>query len=424
MDHDIRQDIRKTKAVRSAGFSLIELMITLLVTSVLLLAVLATFDFNSRVSRVQTNVADMQQSLRVSQQEMVRWARMTGRGGLPSADPVQNVFPPTGIATRVDDNVAAGTRIIAGDKLTAVVEGTDVLTVRGVFSSPLYQLNYTDPATFTVTAGATPTGTVIVNDASVRGVPQDLTALKQAIDQNTSEALLLVGPVDDLYAVVELLPATSSYDTHSVHLSFRTSGTLGSQYVKLSAGGAYPAGLKSVNYIGLLEEYKFYVRDDHINPDDATTQPMPKLARARLFPGSATPWGDAANAHVDVADNILDLQVALGFDTTNAGGATGEVVEVAGGANDDWLLNRPTTAGAAAELAEAVWKATPTPPMYYLRLNTLARTERRDPQYQAPLISGIEDHDYPAAGTGFNSNEQRMYRRRVLQTVIDLRNLG
>src|SRR4029077_2488897 len=98
-------------------------------------------------------------------------------------------------------------------------------------------------------------------------------------------------------------------------------------YVKLSAGGAYPAGLKSVNYVGLLEEYKFYVRNDHINPDDATTQPMPKLARARLFPGTATPAGYAANAHVDVADNILDLQVALGFDTTNAGGAPGEVLE-------------------------------------------------------------------------------------------------
>jgi hypothetical protein len=324
----------------------------------------------------------------------------------------------------VDDNVAAGTQIIAGEKLTAVVEGTDVLTVRGIFSSPLYQLNYTDPATFTVAAGATPTGTVIVNDTSVRGVPQDLAALKQAIDQNTSEAILLVSPFDDLYAVVELLPATSSYDTHSVHLNFRTSGTLGTQYLKLSAGGAYPAGLKSVNYIGILEEYKFYVRDDHINPDDATTQAMPKLARARLFPGTTTPWGDAANAHVDVADNILDLQVAMGFDSANAGGATGEVVEVAGGANDDWLLNRPTTAGVTAEVGEAVWKATPTPPLYYLRLNTLARTERRDPQYQSPLITGIEDHDYPAAGTGINSNEERMFRRRVLQTVIDLRNLG
>jgi type II secretory pathway pseudopilin PulG len=414
---------------RAAGFSLVELLVTLLVTSVLLLAVLATFDFNSRVSRVQTNVADMQQSLRVSQQEMVRWIRMAGRGGLRTAEPARGLFPPDGLALEVTNNVVANTQVVPGNALTRVVEGTDVLTVRGVFSAPLYQLNYTEPTTLTLVGGTptTPptTGTIVVTNATLRGVPQDLTALKNAIDRNVSEAILVVSPFDDLYAVVELVPASSSYDAATVRLGFRTNGTRGALYGQLSAGGSYPLGLQSVNYLGILEEYRFYVREDHLTPGDVTTQLVPKLARARMFPGTNEPWVDAANAYVDVADNILDLQVALGFDSINAGGATGAVMEVAGGTGDDWMLNRPTSAGITAELNEAAFRANPTPPLYYLRLSTVARTERRDPKYLAPVIDRVEDHQYPAVGTtGVNSPEERAFRRRLLQTVVDLRNLG
>lgn len=415
-------------AAGAAGFSLVELLVTLLVTSVLLLAVLATFDFNSRLSRVQTNVADMQQSLRVSQQEMVRWIRMAGRGGLRTAEPARGLFPPDGLALEVAGNVAAGTEVVPGNPLTRVVEGTDVLTVRGVFSSPLYQLNYTEPAHLTLVGGSPTTpplsGTVVIYDKAIRGVPQDLTFLKQAIDRGLPEAILMVSPFDDLYAVVELVPAASSYDGTSVRLGFRTDGARGVLYGQLSAGGSYPLGLQSVNYLGILEEYRFYVREDHLTPGDATTQLVPKLARARMYPGTNEPWVDAANAYVDVADNVLDLQVALGFDSLNSGGATGAVMEAVGGVDDDWLLNRPGSAGVTAELNEAAFRANPTPPLYYLRLSTLARTERRDPNYLAPVIDRVEDHQYPAAGTGINSNEERMFRRRVLQTVIDLRNLG
>ncbi|HYG64410.1 MAG TPA: prepilin-type N-terminal cleavage/methylation domain-containing protein [Thermoanaerobaculia bacterium] len=412
----------------AAGFSLVELLVTLLVTSVLLLAVLATFDFNSRVSRVQTSVADMQQSLRVSQQEMVRWIRMAGRGGLRTAEPARGLFPPDGLALEVANNVAADTEIVPGNPLTRVVEGTDVVTVRGVFTSPLYQLNYTEPATLTLAGGgpSTPptTGTIVVNDTAVRGVPQNLAALKEAIDRNVPEAILLVSPFDDLFAVVELVPAASSYDAGTVRLGFRTTGTRGALYGQLSAGGSYPIGLQSVNYLGILEEYRFYVREAHLTPGDETTQLMPKLARARMYPGTDEPWVDTDNATVDVADNILDLQVALGFDSANSGGATGTVMEAAGGTTDDWMLNRPGAAGITAELNEPAFRTNPTPPLYYLRLSTLARTERRDPKYLAPVIEAIEDHEYPATETGINSPEERAFRRRVLQTVIDLRNLG
>src|SRR5215207_11467932 len=67
-----------------AGFSLIEMLVTLVVTALLVVGILGVFDFNNKVAHVQTQVSDMQQSLRVAQYEMVRYVRMAGRGGVPS----------------------------------------------------------------------------------------------------------------------------------------------------------------------------------------------------------------------------------------------------------------------------------------------------------------------------------------------------
>jgi hypothetical protein len=62
--------------------------------------------------------------------------------------------------------------------------------------------------------------------------------------------------------------------------------------------------------------------------------------------------------------------------------------------------------------------------LYYVRLSTLVRTERRDNTYVAPTLVKVEDNKYTGLPIDFNSSGQRMYRRRILRTVIDLRNLG
>lgn len=415
---------------RQAGFSLVEMLLTLLVSSILILGVLATFDFNGRVTRVQTHVADMQQSLRIAQQEMVRLVRMAGRGGLPAGDAVSAPFP-TGLAVSIRDNVGANQLLVASKPETLIVQGTDVVTVRGVFSTPIYQLNATDTTAFTLDVPANPTrGTVKIFDKSPKGVPQDLQPFKDAINNRVPEALILVSTLDDtLYAVVKLTGGTINAD--NVVLDFQISGdsTHADRYRALSSGGAFPAGITSIAFAGILEEYAFYVRGDRAIDNDPASDLTPKLSRARFFPGTGLVYrGDDTNAWVDVADNIIDLQAALGFDSANGGrttddaddlGTDDQILESADGNADDWLFN-----GTGDDGNNAVWRNAPLPSLYYLRLSTLARTDRRDRDYQAPLLPArIENRPF-TAGSPENSRTERMFRRRLLQTVIDLRNLA
>lgn len=411
---------------REKGFTLVELSISLLVTIVLILGVLALFDFANRLSRVQTNVSDMQQSLRVSLQSAVRLVRMAGRGGLPLGT------MPSGLGLSMSNNVPAGTRI-GGPLTPLVLAGTDVVAVRGVFSTPLWQVNSADPASFVLTSGVggPVAGTVRIAPATPTGILQEREALRQAVENGAPEALVLVSPRDaSIYAVVELDPATSNVaGPDGWTIGFRIAGGAHTaEYLPLSSGGGWPAGLTSAAFVGLLEEYRFYVRDEREGTDLA-----PRFSQARVFPGTQAPHRTDTLALAepekhpswsqDIADNVLDLQVALGFDSPLGGGAMTDdegdggdddrIFESADGQNDDWLYND----GQAFD--PAPWNGRQ---LYFVRLSILARTDRRDPQHSSPRVDRIEDHDL--AAESLNQRTERMYRRRLLQTVIDMRNLG
>ena len=116
-----------------AGFSLVELLVAMAVAALLITGILSAFNLNSRLARVQTQMAEMQQSARIAQYDLVKFIRMTGRGGVPSNqvyDTGESVME--GIAIELRNNVGSGEKV--GDSTTPeVVEDTDVLTLRGVF---------------------------------------------------------------------------------------------------------------------------------------------------------------------------------------------------------------------------------------------------------------------------------------------------
>src|SRR5262245_61486836 len=181
---------------RAAGFTLVEALVTLAVTALLVVGILGVFDFNNKVARVQTQVADMQQSLRVAQYEMVRYTRMAGRGGVPADRAVE-------MRDNVGEAGSQGNILVGQADSPLVLRGSDVITIRGVFSTPGYQLDYVKPSDFVVHPDGE-TGTLFLRDPSPTGVPQDLTPIREMKDNGTKEALILVSPLaDNILAIVE-----------------------------------------------------------------------------------------------------------------------------------------------------------------------------------------------------------------------------
>ncbi len=416
-------------AQAGAGFTLFEVTLTLLVIVMVLGGVLALFDANSRLARGQTHLANMQQSLRVAQYDILRNVRMTGRGPLLQTTigtPAEDKHDMLAVAVRND--VDADEHIAIGNTDSpVVVEGTDVLTIRGVFTTPLYQF---EPASAYSVTGSPPTsGTLIISQKTPTGIPQDLRPLADAIDDTDEhpEALLVVSPIDDaVYAVVEL-DSASTYtevagEVTQVSIAFNiTGGQRTAEYGLISAGGSYPSNMATAAFAGILEEYRYFVREDHEIPGDDDSRLSPHLSRARLYPGTEIAHKEEeTNLGLDVADNILDLQVALGIDIQGDGVL---VENEPPDGDDDWLFNSSDD-----DSTETQWITTATgdpSKLFYVRVNTLVRTDRQERGFEAELLTTVEDRDYSTApGNELNTTDQRAFRRRWMQTVVDTRNIS
>jgi prepilin-type N-terminal cleavage/methylation domain-containing protein len=426
---------RRPAATRSAGFTLVEMVITLMILVVVLLGVMALFDMASKISRVQSDVADVQQTLRAAQYDMVRMIRMAGRGSLPIQGPVPPGGPPwpapdwtlpNGIGVQVQNNVADNTFIDPGDDTRRVLRGTDVVTVRGVITTAVCTV-VDDSFTYNSTPGPTfGRGSMRVQNVARNGipVPQSLAALDHAVTNRIPEALVIVSPIDDsYYHIVELDPGASSVDARDgsgnatlMTIAFRASpgdGTRTAAYWELS-GSNWDTPLVDAAVMGIVEEYRYWVEDVRDVLGDQTSQVSPTLVRSRVFPGTNDPRG-AGNLAQPVAEHVTDLQVALGIET---GGASAFEPAEDGTADDEWLYNN---AGDDDQLSR--WR---TGKLFYLRLSTTTVAPRLDRDYLGPANETLEDHTYvvPDPGTASPATPDRRHRRRTLRTVIDMRNLG
>jgi hypothetical protein len=295
-----------------------------------------------------------------------------------------------------------------------------------------------------------------------------MSAIVEAVTEQRNDAVLIVSALSDLiYGVAELDAGgsdVSAYDPDpqvqfEVTIAYKhTGGTHTAAYALLSADGVFPdlsvthpdwlpaRGLSTVGSIALLEEYRYFVRD----PEDPSGNEKPRLAVTRFFPNTDEPVGNLW--YSDIADNIYDFQVALGFDSSFDGTAgtngffsfdvdnqgnddfivDGEVVSGASKGLDDWLFNDPadttnigslpwTPAAASGSTPPAFSTSQPRPKLFYARLSTLALTASPDRGYAADVLTSIEDHEY-AANHPVNT-ERRPHRRILLTTIADLRNL-
>jgi type II secretory pathway pseudopilin PulG len=435
--------MRTRKHTRGAGFSLLEVIVAAGILAVVLVGVLGLMQLGAKMTRDQTGIAEMQQSHRSAQNYIVRHIRLAGRGGLPYSLPASATPPaftgrllPNGLGVGVRSNVSDTDYISPGDSDTPkVLENTDVVTVRGVIDGSVYQVNPSPQgAPFVLTPDNTdPTaGTITITDPSPRGLPQQLGPLADILNPATPqrpEALLLVSPLPDIFAVVELDRSTSSVDDFenptTITLGFRIGtpgGTLtADEYLGISPNGVFSDQLRAVAALGIVEEYRFYVREEYSIPGNPASELRPRLTAARYYPGTERPYDDdPTSLTLEIADNIFDLQAALGVDTDG----NGQIDEAdPPDQNDDWLFNSASDDPGDSSKWNGVNPLAP-PQLFYVRMTTVARTPAFDRTFMSEPLTVIEDREYnETAPSNDDERYERSFRRRVHQTLIDLRNL-
>ncbi len=492
---------------RQAGFSLVELLVSMVIMVEVLIGLLIIFDSSSRLARAQTHLAELQQSLRVGQAEIVRFTRMAGLGGLPitmlnlpsgqpdASAPIYDTFgtfPKTGYAVSLLNNVDEATIVGVVDSMAAnqgtdiVLPGSDVLILRGVLSTPMYYLDPPLDVSAWITADVFSGKVILPERSRVSGrtywdYPQEISELSDRLKAAKTAAQPLAIMMRDTlnpnaYVIAAFdhnttttneldLAACPNIDVHSATaaedipqcISFNvtldpdqdpslgpgagyadmTTGTI----LRPGAGGttltvdAGPPAVEiempsNIGSIGLVEEYRLFVRAEWEVPGDNTTRLTPVLSRARFLPGTNTVLD-----RVDIADNVLDLQIAVGADADARGTVGHGEIQDDGDDTDEILFNAvdDTTSTLTTNYSSPqgtaslqTWYDTALE-FHYLRINTLVQARFPDLNHRAPEIQPIEDYDrgadFTVAGATYSFSDEIRYRRRWLQTVVELRNL-
>ena len=425
---------------RQSGFSLIELLIGMLIALEILVVALTVFDVHNRMARLQLQITDMQQSLRVAQYDMVRTTRMAGRGGLPAdfrVDPDDLSVPwLRGLAVEARDNVLDGgdNEVALGTADPVALPGTDILTVRGCLSGILFQMDAANPADFTPTS-------LVVHRNLPNGRSQDLSAL---LETGFSSPMLLQSSVSrGQYAVAEVRPSPERIQDVTLTITFTSVLSPPNPLVVAPPAGFVPG------FACALEEYRYYVRQNFETPGDNATPLKPRLTRARMIPGTEiAPCRSRRQPHARPRRRHLRPPGRARLrHRPRLGGQWRRLLRrrYRRPRRRRRLLRRrrrrcPRHRRLARQLERGqpdrreyrVNAAIPARAvrLYYVRISTLVRTARRDPRFVAPdfdPIAGedfIENNDYDAAPADvFKTPENRQYRHRLLRTVVDLRNI-
>jgi type II secretory pathway pseudopilin PulG len=453
------------------GFSLIELVVSMFIAVQILIAAAIAFDVHNRMARVQTQITDLQQSLRVAQYGIVRTVRSAGRGSLPMDLDPDAIYDPTdtvpflrGLAVEVRNNVTDDDRYIArGDNTSPqALDGTDILTVRGCLGGSIYQI---DPSTFDWDPDdndIADVATLDIERTSLAGILQPLGPLMDEINAYADDApikgrMVLTSPESlQNYGIANISSAAitgAASDPDTVTLTLRLDTNSPLNPVDLSTGVRTFPDFMTVALGCFVEEYRFYIRT---LPGDVITPLRPRLSRARFEPGTETAYqNDTSNWTLDLSDGIFDLQVALGldsdytlnYDATLPGsfndddddiGVDDTIYEAAAQSDaedrtrDDWLHNDPADRPADAQYMTHAFgtNAGQLVQVYFVRITTVGRTLRPDRGYAAPDFDTrtdgdwVEDHDYDSgAALQWKSGDALKFRRRSLTTIVEMRNI-
>jgi prepilin-type N-terminal cleavage/methylation domain-containing protein len=347
-------------STKNRGFTLVEILVSTAVFAIFMIGVLNLLDTSTKVSQVETELADTQENVRFATYHIMRTARMMGGGGIPFAGATAG--GDRWAAGELISNPTSNSVVIPGYGAVGVLPGSDVLTVRGFFEiSPFF----CDP-------GRLHSGT---HEASIYAINLSGEAVND-LDAFTAETLVGRGIVfmgKGNYSVGEITGATitGTDTTRRLVLTYDAGDEVWPD-LNITDLGSYPPG-QLIYRVGVLDSYTYFVDERHW------------LMRLRLGAADAEPE--------PVAINIGGLQVALGIDNTND-----NVSRV-----DQWV---DSPANASVISGNQVLA---------MRITVLGRTETPVSGWLEPSATfDVED------GTEYNVDRGAKWRR--MQVVANLRN--
>ena len=342
------------------GFTLVEVMVAAAVFAIFMVGMLNLLDTSSKVAQLENELVDTQENVRFAAYHIMRTARMMGGAELPFAG--TNATGDAWIAGGLISN-ASGSVAIPGFSNVNVIEGSDVLTMRGFFEiSPFF----TDP-----TAVLSASDGVLINENNKSGEKINNLDLF-SVDGLQGRGVVFMG--EGRYCVGEV-DSGSAITTVGSARRLELKRMEGSPvWDDLNTITDYPPMFK-VFRVGVLESYTYFVSPDHV------------LRRVRL-------GGDDVMAE-PVAINIGGLQVALGVDDNNNG-------QIEAG---EWIS---APAGPDVLKDKDVLK---------MRITVLGRTAMSVPNWLEPEATfEVED--------GTAENVDRSAKWRQIQLSVNLRNFS
>jgi len=373
-----------------SGFTIVELLVATLILAAVFVFFLSLLEGTSTVATAQNDLADVSETLRFTVEELVRIVRMAGTGGLPLLAPGpgggMNV-----LAVDVQDNVAGGAAVFGG---LEALEGTDVLTLRGVITGELYDV--VGAGDITDLGGGTSYRVTVDPVSPYSGQAHELVTPPvgtPVLFSSKWELPVTLGSGQVRYfnkyniGLVTAASLDGSDPSAPLILDLKTSGSndAENEILALNEDGTFqPFQNEFIIAIGFLDDMVFFISEN--------SEGEPALF---LYTRS----DDTA---IELVPGIRSLQVALGCDVSPTDGHLAELGQSAD--DDEWFFNVPgDRAPTAVEIGA----------LHEVRISVVARSASPDPRWTERL-------DMPENAPALEADELE-FRHRSVSVQVTVR---
>jgi len=437
-----------------SGFTLIEALVAILVGVIALLGLYQLVDASNKLTKQQTEVADVQQSARIGVSELSRIIRQSRVGGLYFG----NTVLPTA------NNISGGTFYTDSkdDSRHYIRGGTDVIEVRGVLLGDRYILDEGDITCAASTNCANGTITVTIPSRAALGFVNFPTGQAPSLAsrsgsfyfavQNGENQVVTVGGSSYLVPVYiaglvtaaggPCLTGPTWCTLTATSLTFTMNPT-GSGPKELNATTPPPTTTLSKSIAGgAVDVVRFFVDEGGTNQTGSGADTHPSLAEAILDPSTGGPSTGKWNIQ-PLVEEVEDFQIAYGVDaidgTPHDDGVSPVVVDESAANRDEWVGNVAGEVGTYLPISAAdanhsgvdafidssipAGPTNPVPAVPTLRsvwISLVVKSTNPELVYDGPGARGLKILD--STIVSFSAATGRPYRRRPLSLAVSLRN--